>query len=114
MSNPEIEKTIKKYVQLAIERGLTESKNGRGWGDDDPENLQENSGIGGVSIPINVPTPKGKLRCYVTLPADVLTSRKTFLNALLGLMEMKLPLDFYRDKKDWDKDRDNGSNRGGW
>lgn len=65
------------------------------------------TGFLGVSVPIKVQTPRGSVRAYVALPAEVLESPDAFQNAILRLIEMGIPVDIYEPKQNnW-----NGGNR---
>lgn len=50
----------------------------------------------GVSIPINVETPLGKVRCYLSLPAEAASSAAALQEAIKRIADMGLPVDAFR------------------
>jgi hypothetical protein len=64
--------------------------------------------IESVAIPLNVSTPKGKLRVYLNLPGEIAESPDTLFKVIETLDAQGLPLDFWVDKSNW------GKKKGGW
>lgn len=83
---------------------------------------QPQTAIAGISVPISVETPKGKIRCYLSLPAECGSNPETLLSALAELDAAGYPLDIWsRDSgNSWGGNRGgggggwNGGSRGGW
>lgn len=65
--------------------------------------------IESVAIPLNVSTPKGKLRVYLHFLGDVASSPDTLMSVIESLDAQGLPLDFWADKSNW-----GGKKKGGW
>lgn len=68
-------------------------------GKDSPWGAEEEGGvfdlIQGVAIPINMGTPKGRLRCYLSFPAEVAKDQKTLTDVIGHLVKHGVPVDFY-------------------
>lgn len=79
--------------------------NGGGWGKRRPT---ADVGFLGVSIPIKVETGKGSLRCYISLPPEVLASEDSFMEAIGRLIEMGLPVDIYEGRGGYGGGQGNG------
>lgn len=76
---------------------------------------QPQTAIAGVSVPISVETPKGKIRCYLSLPAECGANPDALMAALAELDAAGYPLDIWnRDQGGGNWNRGGGSNGGGW
>jgi len=53
----------------------------------------------GIAIPINLNHPNGRLRCYITLPAEFASKKEVLFAAIKTLAEKGYPLDFYKSKE---------------
>lgn len=82
---------------------------GGGWGKRRPT---ADVGFLGVSVPIKVETGKGSLRCYISLPPEVLSSEDSFMEAIGRLIEMGLPVDIYEGRSNYGGG--GGGGGGGW
>lgn len=69
--------------------------------------------IQGVSVPISVETPAGKIRCQLWLPAELGQNPQMLMNALQQLQAAGYPLDIWQGKQDAGNGWNNGNN-GGW
>lgn len=67
---------------------------------------QPQTAIAGVSVPISIETPKGKIRCYLSLPPECGSNPDALLAALAELDAAGYPLDIWQ--------RDQSSGGGGW
>lgn len=69
----------------------------------------------GVAIPVNMETPMGKVRCYLSLPPEVAASPQALLNAIKHIADMGLPIDAYQPKHEngWNQNGSGGGWRGG-
>jgi hypothetical protein len=72
--------------------------------------------VAGVSIPLSLDTPKGKLRVYLSFPGTAAASPETLLNLIQQLDAMGMPLDFWSSGSGWSGNSVKGSYRrkGGW
>jgi hypothetical protein len=76
----------------------------------------------GVSVPISVDTPVGKIRVYLNFPGSAAASPTALLGLIEQLAAAGLPLDAWQPKESsgWGNRDSNGSgwsrgsNRGGW
>lgn len=70
--------------------------------------------IAGVAIPISVETPRGKIRCYLSLPAECAASPDALLEVLATLDAQGYPLEIWEGRQagGWGggADRSNGGN----
>lgn len=55
--------------------------------------------IAGVAVPIKVTTPKGEIRCYLSLGPEAITSPDAFMAALERLDAMGFPLDTWQPRE---------------
>ncbi len=53
----------------------------------------------GIAIPINLNHPNGRLRCYITLPAEFASKKEVLFAAIKTLVDKGYPLDFYKTKE---------------
>lgn len=51
--------------------------------------------IQGVAVPISVSTPRGRVRCYLSFPADVVKDGTTLVNVIGLLVKNNVPVDFF-------------------
>jgi len=72
--------------------------------------------IAGVSIPISLDTPKGKLRVYLSFPGTVATSPEALMSLVQQLDSMGMPLDFWSSGSGWfgNSVKGGGFRRKGW
>jgi hypothetical protein len=76
---------------------------GGGWGAPAPAPMGTLPFIG-VSIPINLQTPIGRVKVHLALPPEVAASPTALMEAIKRMVDMGLPVDAYTPKE----------NGGGW
>lgn len=82
---------------------LAKQTSGTGWNNPAPS-------VAGLAVPVKINTPKGEIRCYLSLPAESAASPDAILTALQALDSAGFPLDFWQRDSGWKKPY----RKGGW
>jgi hypothetical protein len=72
--------------------------------------------IAGVSIPLSLDTPKGKLRVYLSFPGATAANPEAFMSLVQQLDAIGMPLDFWSSGSGWSGNgvKGGGFRRKGW
>ena len=87
------------------------------WAKPSPMAASAPAEVLGVSLPISLDTPSGKLRCYLNFPGSAAASPDALMALVQSLMNAGVPLDVWQPKQQGWGNRSGGgynSNRGGW
>jgi hypothetical protein len=72
--------------------------------------------VAGVSIPLSLDTPKGKLRVYLSFPGTMAANPEALMSLVQQLDSAGMPLDFWSSGSGWSGNsvKGGGFRRKGW